>query len=137
MTIASRIRIAIRSAMAKATKANFYLRVRRWVDHDIAHRYKSPVLGLSFIAAIFLGFLSRNLERPSSWVAWALAMALVLTWNAFVIWRAVRIVRAFSVKGDRDYDQRVKFTLDPEHQRSESVSATSQRKRSRRRRSRG
>jgi len=123
--------------MAKATKANFYLRVRRWVDHDIAHRYKSPVLGLSFIAAIFLGFLSRNLERPSSWVAWALAMALVLTWNAFVIWRAVRIVRAFSVKGDRDYDQRVKFTLDPEHQRSESVSATSQRKRSRRRRSRG
>lgn len=122
--------------MAKATKADFYLRVRRWVDHDIAHRYKSPVLGLSFIAAIFLGFLSRNLERPSSWVAWALAMALVLAWNAFVIWRAVRIVRAFSVKGDRDYDQRVKFTLDPEHQRSESVSATSQRKRSRRRRSR-
>ena len=123
--------------MAKATKANLYLRVRRWVDHDIAHRYKSPVLGLSFIAAIFLGFQSRNLERPSSWVAWALAMALVLAWNAFVIWRAVRIVRAFSVKGDRDYDQRVKFTLDPEHQRSESVSATSQRKRSRRRRSRG
>jgi len=122
--------------MAKATKANLYLRVRRWVDHDIAHRYRSPVLGLSFIAAIFLGFLSRNLERPSSWVAWALAMALVLAWNAFVIWRAVRIVRAFSVKGDRDYDQRVKFTLDPEHQRSESVSATSQRKRSRRRRSR-
>jgi hypothetical protein len=122
--------------MAKATKANLYLRVRRWVDHDIAHRYRSPVLGLSFIAAIFLGFLSRNLERPSSWVAWALAMALVLAWNAFVIWRAVRIVRAFSVKGDRDYDQRVRFTLDPEHQRSESVSATSQRKRSRRRRSR-
>ncbi|WP_305758401.1 hypothetical protein [Brevundimonas sp.] len=123
--------------MAKAAKANFYLRVRRWVDHDIAHRYKSPVLGLSFIAAMFVGFLSRNLERPSSWIAWSLAMAVVLAWNAFVLWRAIRIVRAVSIKGDRDYDQRVKFTLDIEHQRSESVSAASQRERSRRRRSRG
>lgn len=63
-------------------------------------------------------------------------MAVVLAWNAFVIWRATRIVRAFSIKGDRDYDQRVKFILDPEQQRSESVTATSQRKRSQRRRSR-
>ena len=121
--------------MAKAAKANIYLRVRRWVDHDIAHRYKSPVLQLSFFAAIFLGFLSRNLERPSSWVAWLLAMAVVLAWNAFVLWRATRIFRAFSIKGDRDYDQRVKFTLDPDHQQSESVTATSRRKRSQRRRS--
>ena len=103
--------------------------------HDIAHRYKSPVLGLSLFAAIFLGFLSRNLERTSSWIAWSLAMAVVLAWNAFVIWRAIRIIRALSIKGDRDYDHRVKFTLDLEHQRSESVTAASQRKGSRRRRS--
>jgi len=137
LTIASLIWIANRSAMAKAARANIYLRVRRWVDHDIAHRYKSPVLQLSWFAAIFLGFLARDLEHTLSWVAWLLAMAVVLAWNAFVLWRASRISRAFSIKGDRDYDQRVKFTLDPEHQQSESVTAASQRKRSQQRRSRG
>ncbi len=121
--------------MAKAAKANIYLGVRRWVDHDIAHRYRSPVLGLSLVAAIFVGLSSRAIEGTLALVAWLLASVIVVAWNAFVLWRAARIVRAVSIKGDRDFDQRVKFTLDPDHHHSESVTAASQRKRKQRRRS--
>ena len=121
--------------MARTTKANTYLRIRRWVDRDLVAHYRplSPFLGL--LPVIILAPIWRILEGPAAWVSGTLAISLSVIWTGFVLWRVARLYKAVGVKGDRAYDQRGKYLLAPEYHRSESVTAAAQRKRSQRRRS--
>lgn len=115
--------------MRTLTKSRTYLRVRRWIDHDITTRYRSPSLSLSMMATIFLAFGFRAVDGRLSLVIWLFVLTISGCWTGFVIWRAVRMMRAMSIKGDRQYDQRGKHHLPPEYARSESVTAASRRER--------
>jgi hypothetical protein len=121
--------------MRKAAKANLYLRVRRWVDEDITHVSRGfsifgPVLGASLL------MIGAHAAGPMTAAAgYILVVAPAAAWIVFVGWRIVRLYRVISIKGDWAYDQKGKFLLAPEHQRSESVTAASRRKSVQRRRS--
>ena len=137
MSIASLIWIAHGSRMAGATKVNFYLRIRRWVDRDLASRSLNTIAHVFGLIPILVAALAQNVfEQPVTTVVWTVAIGLCVAWTAFIVWRGVRLIKAGSIKGDREFDQTGKFLLSPEYHRSESVTATLQRKRKKRRRAR-
>lgn len=117
--------------MSRFARNSTYLIVRRWIDHDIGHRYRSPSIQISSLVTIFLlmtflfgeGWLLRLVLAP--------LLLLSAIWTGFVFWRMSRIVRAFVTKGDREYDQKGKFLLPPEYANTESITATRRRKRRR------
>lgn len=106
-----------------------YLRVRRWIDHDIANRYRAPSLTLSLMATIFIAFGFRLVGGGLSLAIWLALLLLSTAWTGFVLWRATRLIRTMSIRGDRKFDQQDKFQLLPEYVGSESVTAAAQRKR--------
>ena len=57
-----------------------------------------------------------------------ICLAGAVGWMVFVGWRGVRVAKAATIKGDRDYDQKTKFMLPPEYADSESLRATNRRK---------
>lgn len=119
--------------MSRFDKDSAYLVVRRWVDHDIAHHHRAPSVSLSGILTISLAFA---LVRADGWVsrmAWLGPLLLSLAWTGFVLWRAWRVTRAVTIKGDRQYDRKTKFKLPPDYSGSESVLAASRRRRQSRR----
>ena len=119
--------------MSRFEKDSAYLVVRRWVDHDIAHHHRAPSVSLSSILTISLAFA---LVRADGWVsrmAWLGPLLLSSAWTGFVLWRAWRVTRAMTIKGDRQYDRKTKFKLPPDYSGSESVLAASRRRRRSRR----
>ena len=112
-----------------------YLRVRRWVDRDLAAypRDSLALWGPTGIAALL--FVGAYNAGPAEPVAVALFWLLIAppwaAWLVFVLWRASRIIRCETIKGDREYDQRGKYLLPPEYARSESVAAANSRDRRR------
>lgn len=118
--------------MSRFDKDSAYLKVRRWIDHDIATRFRSPSVTFSSVVTIGLAFA---LAFAGDWLSRTMWLGLLLlssAWTGFVFWRVSRIVRAMTIKGDRQYDQKTKFTLPPEYANSESVSAASRRRQRRR-----
>ena len=119
--------------MPAAKNVTIYLRTRRWVDHDLAtQRRPLSIFGpLFFIILVMTG--AHFIGPVAEGSARVVIIPLGAGWAAFVAWRITRLLRAVSIIGDREFDQRGKFLLSPEYHRSESVTATSQRKRLRRR----
>ncbi len=115
--------------MRRFTKDKTYLGVRRWIDHDIANRYRAPSLTLSGIVTIAIAFGFRLVEGGLSLAIWLSLLLLSTGWTGFVLWRAMRLIRAMSIRGDRKFDQYDRFQLLPEYARSESVTGAAQRKR--------
>lgn len=121
--------------MAASRNLNIYLGIRRWVDHDLATQRRPISIFSPVFLVIFALIGARFIGPVADVVAWALVLPLAAGWFAFVAWRISRLLRAVSIIGDREFDQRGKFLLSPEYHRSESVTAAAQRKQSRRRRS--
>ena len=119
--------------MARKANSETYFRVRRWADHDIANRYRPVSIFIPFFATLIATTIALRVEGAASAISWMVAL-LGAVCLGFVLWRAVRLFRVLSIKGDRVFDQKDKFFLSPEYHRSESVTAAAQRKRSQRRR---
>jgi len=115
--------------MRRFTTDKTYLRVRRWIDHDIANRYRAPSLTLSAFVTIAIAFGFRLVGDGLSLAIWLTLLLLSTGWTGFVLWRAMRLIRTMSIRGDRKFDQCDKFQLLPEYASSESVTAAAQRKR--------
>lgn len=114
-----------------------YLRIRRWVDRDLASlRRPVSIFGPLFLAILALA-AAHALGGAAVAVGWTVIAPLALVWTSFIVWRAGRLYRAVGLKGDRTFDQRGKYQLSPEYHRSESVTAASRRNRSIRRRPEG
>ena len=115
--------------MRRFNRNNSYLTVRRWIDHDIAHRYRAPSVQIS---AVLTGVLVMFLLCADGWLL-RLALAPFLLLSAictgFIFWRLSRIMRATTILSARDYDHRGKFLLPPEYANSESSLAAARRKR--------
>jgi hypothetical protein len=115
--------------MSRFEKDNAYLILRRWIDHDIAHRYRAPSVQIS---SVVTGFLVISLLFAEGWLMRLALITLLLISSictGFVFWRLSRIVRAFTIKGDREYDQKGKFLLPPEYANSESTTTAERRNR--------
>ncbi|MGA0546432.1 hypothetical protein ACO2Q1_14260 [Brevundimonas sp. VNH65] len=106
-----------------------YLKVRKWVDDDL-----TEVRGraISLFAPVYAGIgalVAAGLLGPVGiGVFWLLALPALIACEVFVLWRAVRLSRAFTILGDRDYDRRGKYLLPPEYANTESPLAAKRRK---------
>jgi hypothetical protein len=116
--------------MARRWKSSTYVKVRRWVDHDlVTYPRHSLALQGSFILVFVIG-LGAYAGKPVALVAfWFLIFPLWVAWAVFVLWRVSRLTRAAAILGDRQYDQKTRFMLPPEYADSESVTAASRRRR--------
>lgn len=74
------------------------------------------------------------LNAPAATLAISLAIAAGGGWMAFALWRAWRLLRAYSVRRDRSFDQRGKFMLAADYHHSDSAGGAKQMRRMRRRR---
>jgi hypothetical protein len=118
--------------MALKAKPTTYMRVRRWVDHDLANRYRPASLFVPLFVALIGTAIALQVGGAASAIGWTIALPGAACLG-FALWRALRLMRAAAIKGDRQYDRRTKFTLSPEYHSSESVTAASRRKRARQR----
>ena len=111
-------------------KRSAYLKVRRWVDHDLV-TYPRHSLSLegSSVLIIVLGLAAYALGSIALIAFWLVMFPVWAAWAAFVLWRVARLVRAASIRGDRQYDQKGKFRLPPEYASTESATAASRRRR--------
>ena len=116
--------------MALKANSGTYIRIRRWADHDIANRHRPVSIFFPFFVTLIAATIALKVSGAASAISWMVAL-LGAVCLAFVLWRAARLVRVLSIKGDRAFDQKDKFLLSPEYHRSESVTAASQRKRRR------
>ena len=109
--------------MRRRAHAELYLRVRRWVDHDLASQWRpSSIVGPLFL--VLFALLAANWAEHTPAVLGSLVIVpLYAVWMAFVCWRGVRLLRATTIKGDREFDQRGKYLLAPEYATSESYLA--------------
>jgi hypothetical protein len=105
-----------------------YLRLRRFVDRDLAAhpRPLSPYVG--FLPAVAMGALGARMSGLPSLAGWALAVCCGICWTGFVIWRIARLGKAAGLKGDRRYDRRTRFILAAEYEETESVTAARRRR---------
>jgi hypothetical protein len=112
---------------------HLYLKIRRLVDADIRDnsRPASPLLGFVLVMPPVIGGLPFSGFFGIS--IWTVFGAVALAWTGFAWWRVARIARASVLRGDRNYDQRVKYELAREYAETESATA-SQRRRKRARR---
>lgn len=121
--------------MARSARGENYLRVRRWVDRDLAAYPRDSLALWGPTGIAILALVGAYNAGPAEPVAVALFWLLIAppwgAWMGFLLWRASRIIRFEAIKGDREYDQRGKFLLPPEYARSESVAAASRRERRR------
>ena len=59
-----------------------------------------------------------SLLFADSWLSrafWLLVSLFGAAWTGFVLWRASRIMKAATIRGDRQFDQRGKYLLPPEY----------------------
>lgn len=111
------------------------LKVRRWVDRDISvHPRQSIALLGAFLAMLIILLGASALGSLATVGFWILIFPTWAAWTVFVVWRVIRLTRAITIKGDRAYDQKTKFTLPPQYADSESLLAASRRGRRARRR---
>ncbi len=106
------------------------MRIRRHVDRDLVDNYRpiSPFYGLLLLAGVALGGAGRS--NVLGVMLWIMASAICVLWTTFVGWRTVRLWKATGLRGDRDYDRRLKLLLPPEYASTESAT-TGRRKRRR------
>ena len=106
----------------------FYHAVRNWVDGDLKEmsargRILVPpplIIGAAFgIGEIFPA------QRTAILIA---AMTLVAAWIGFILWRALRMVKAASAHNDRVYDRKNKYALPPDYADTESETAAKQKR---------
>jgi hypothetical protein len=112
---------------------SLYLRVRRFVDRDLSrrslHGRSTTFSPLGVIVPIApCAFLDRPYGLIKLVIA-AVAVALAVTWVAFLLWRSSRLLRAAGARGDRDFDRHAKYMLGPEYRSTESYTAARLRRR--------
>ena len=99
--------------------------LRRFVDWDLSRtsgvRAGAWSLFLTFLPALALIEGARLLDVEPNRAAIALTIVVTAAWAAFVAWRWWRLLKAYAIKGDREYDRRGKLRLPPEYRESESV----------------
>ena len=116
--------------MARRWTNQTYLKIRRWVDGDIASSPQRPIslFGPFVFGALALAVAYREAPGAVPWV-WVTVIPLVAAWMGFGLWRGSRLMQAAAIRGDRDFDRRIKFSLPSEYAFSESVTGAQQRKR--------
>lgn len=103
-------------------------RVRQLVDSDLR---RQQTLGGSGSLVLIIGCLLAVpplVVLPEPWGKIGAAAAAIL-WFGFVGWRALRLLKAEGIRGDRAYDRTLRPMLSKEYQSTESATATRQRKR--------
>ena len=107
-------------------------RLFRFIDWDLGRTGYiragawSLFIGL-LIVSIPLAVFSFPYDGVAAW-AIAVAIGLCLIWFGFVAWRALRLIRASAIKGDRSYDRQNKYKLAVDYHSTESETSASRRK---------
>jgi uncharacterized membrane protein len=105
-----------------------YRKVRRWVDREldtVARGFMIPLFAAAGVGIV----AARELSGWAEWIAVGAVAASAAAWIGFVAWRAWRLMRASGLRGDRDYDRRIKHDLPPEYADTESATAARRRRR--------
>ena len=107
--------------MRRSAIRRVYLDVRRWTDAELTREPRGG-LGLApMVLAIGIGLLFQAATTgPVRSAAWAVCVAAATLWIGFISWRGIRLIKAASLLGDRDYDRHGRFLLPPEYAGSES-----------------
>lgn len=114
--------------MMRPAESETYLWVRRWVDHDLANqRRPTSIFGPLFF--MLFAMIAADWAGGVFFVTgWSVIVPIFAAWMAFVCWRLIRLLRAMTIKGDREFDQRGKYLLPPEYAASESYLAHQKRR---------
>ncbi|SFS77142.1 hypothetical protein [Brevundimonas viscosa] len=113
--------------MATTARTGVYRRVRRWVDHDLAHHWR-PISLFGPLVLAALAMMPLRFGTDAFFPVLGTVLTLFCAWNAFVLWRVARIIRAVSIKGDREFDRYGKYLLPSEYAASESYLAHQRRR---------
>ncbi len=102
--------------------------VRKLVDRDLAVLQGRGSILVTLVPWLPLLLFRRSVSTPVETALAVLASALTVAWLAFVAWRALRLVKAASLKGDRHFDTQGKLTLPSEYLATESATRASRRR---------
>src|SRR3712207_355530 len=91
--------------------------VRDMVDADLSREIKPGTFSLIIGVMLFIAPYGL-LPPPVGWITGGLLSGVFI---AFAGWRAVRLLKAAAVRGDRDYDRNTKALLAKDYQNSESA----------------
>lgn len=112
----------------RPSRSDLYLRVRGWVDRDLASHMRPASLFLPFVLIVPTLWMREGAYGSVFPTIWPAVLVSSACWTVFVLWRALRLMRAVGLRGDRRFDRITKFTLDRDQQRAESVLAARRRK---------
>jgi hypothetical protein len=119
--------------MRRPAHTEYYRRVRRWVDHDLAYQWRPLSIFGPLFLVMFVMIAANWAGGVPVVLGWTIIAPVYAVWMAFICWRIIRLIRTVTIKGDREFDQRGKYLLPPEYTASESYLAH-QKRRSRLRR---
>jgi hypothetical protein len=96
-----------------------YLCLRRWIDRDLRDKGKPISVAVAMLPAFAGTVLLREGDGVLVYVG-ILLCGTTLLGEAFIGWRAVRLIRAISIYSARRYERRDRYFLPPEYANSES-----------------
>jgi len=102
-------------------KTSPYLRLRRFVDHDLGTRVRPVTPLLALLPFMLAGAAQSHLGTTVATWAWVIGGIVGSAWTVLVSWRAYRLFKAAAARCDRQFDMRDKFALAPEYHVSESA----------------
>ena len=105
---------------------SWYRAYRRWTDWNLLRAGKPVSLYLPLMALIFLALIFRPDAENNA--AFLIAAGLVfLPWQAWVIWRAVRMTRVADFTAAKRYEAEGRYRLAEEYHETEFASARARR----------
>ena len=109
-----------------------YLKVRRWVDFDLAG--SSRPLSILLPITLFVSGVPLGAYRSDFFVLFGIPLlCLTFAISGFLVWRCIRLTAALDLRADR---RRKKNDLPPEYANTVSAATTARLLRSRRKRER-
>lgn len=110
---------------------NLFSLACRFVDWDLSKtgyiRSGAWSLAAGLLPILLILLIREDLDQWVLYLGWAVGLIMTIGWFAFVGWRGWRLMKAFALKGDRDYDRDTRIRLSSEYRDSESATKSRQR----------
>ncbi len=102
------------------------LKLRQAVDKDLATRIDPKSFAFCALPVLCALLLKPYVTEFDFLLVLSFSLIVGAVWGIYLFWRYTRIFRAYVLLKDREYDQKVKYTLSPEYHSSESVTQARQ-----------